>query len=319
MRLKIPRPSSKNKKEGIKALFLTQISLIMTVTLYLCLIKWGLIDRRYYSISVDAMLVILLLLSGLTGAGSVYLFNEIENLLEKEKEHEIQKLQIAQMQESNELLRIQKHDFSNNLQVLWGLLSLGDIERTKEYLDKYSSRLNIDEEELARLSEISCTYLYTLLLNKAYKCKNRGIEINHYIQPSISLEEFNPIDIVGILGNLMDNAIYEVEKLEAGCGSITVDICSDEKEYIFRVNNKGTVIPEETMARIFEKGFTTKGGEGEGFGLYNVKGIVKKYDGEIYVKSDARMGTSFNVHLPRERVEKGTLLKKIMGETQIFY
>ncbi|MFW5647522.1 MAG: sensor histidine kinase [Candidatus Alkaliphilus sp. MAG34] len=319
MKSRIPKFSQGNKKEGIKALFLTQIFLIMTVTLYLCLIKWGLIDKRYYAISVDAMLVTLLLLSGLIGVGSICLFNEVENLLEKEKEHEVQKFQIMQMQESNDLLRSQKHDFSNNLQVLWGLLSLGNMEKAKEYLDKYSGRLNIDEKELIKLSRISCTHLHTLLLNKAYKCKNRGIEINYYIQPSISLEEFNPIDIVGILGNLMDNAIYEVEKLGAGHGSITVDIYCNEKEYVFRVNNKGTVIPEETMAKIFEKGFTTKGDEGEGFGLYNVKGIVKKYSGKIYVKSDVCMGTSFSVHLPRERAGKNTFLKKVMNGIQMFY
>ncbi|HZK57446.1 MAG TPA: ATP-binding protein [Clostridia bacterium] len=318
MKSNVPKFDSRNKKEGIKALFLTQIFLIMTVTLYLCMIKWGLIDERYYSISVDAMLATLLLLSGLIGVGSICLFNEVENLLEKEKEYEIQKFQIMQMQESNDLLRAQKHDFSNNLQVLWGLLSLGNMEKAKEYLDKYSGRLNIDEKELIQLSGISCTHLHTLLLNKAYKCKNKGIEINYCIQPSVSLEEFNPVDIVGILGNLMDNAIYEVEKLGAGYGSVAVDICCDEKEYVFRINNKGTVIPEETIARIFEKGFTTKGDEGEGFGLYNVKGIVKKYDGKIHIKSDACTGTSFSVYLPKERAGKHTLLTKVMGEIRFF-
>lgn len=304
MKSRIPKFSPKNRKEGIKVLFLAQIFFIMTVTLYLCSIKWEIIDERYYSISVDAMFVILLLLSGLIGVGSGFLFNEMENLLEKEKECEIQKFQIMQMKESNDLLRSQKHEFSNNLQVLWGMLSLGDIEEAKEYLDKYSSTLKIDEKELMKLGRLSCTYLYTLLLNKAYKCKNMGIKTYYHIQPYISLEEFNPIDLVCILGNLLDNAIYEVEKLEAGDGSIIVDMYCDEKKCSFQINNKGTVIPEEIRDKIFKKGFTTKGSEGSGFGLYNVKEAVKKYNGEIYVKSDSCVGTSFIVKMPRTNMPR---------------
>ena len=304
MKPKAPGFNLKNKRESIKVLFLIQVLLIILTIVYLSLIKWNLIDEQYNSISMNTGLIILLLSSGLVGIGSIYIFNEIEDLIEKEKECEIQKFQIMQMKESNDLLRSQKHEFSNNLQVLWGMLSLGDIEEAKEYLDKYSSTLKIDEKELMKLGRLSCTYLYTLLLNKAYKCKNMGIKIYYHIQPYVSLEEFNPIDLVCILGNLLDNAIYEVEKLEAGDGSIIVDMYCDEKKCSFQINNKGTVIPEEIRDKIFKKGFTTKGSEGSGFGLYNVKEAVKKYNGEIYVKSDSCVGTSFIVKMPRTNMPR---------------
>ena len=310
MKPKIPKFYSENKKEGIKTLFLAQISLIMTVTLYLCLIKWGMIDERYYSISVDAMLTVLLLLSGLTGVAFLCLFNEIENLIEKEKEYKMQTFEIMQMQASNNLLKSQKHEFSNNLQVLWGLLSLGKIEKAKEYLGEYSNKLNIDEKELMKLSKLPCTYLYTLLLNKAYRCKEIGVKISYYIQPFISIEEFDAIDIVSILGNLLDNAMYEAKKLEAGKGSIIIDMHCDEKKCTFQVNNRDTVIPEEIRDKIFKKGFTTKGNEGSGFSLYNVREIVKKYNGEIYVKSDDYMGTSFIVNIPKKISKKNASLKE---------
>lgn len=289
----------KNKKESIKALFLVQTFLVIAVMIYLCLIKWGLIDEQYHPITMNTVLTVLLILSGLVSIGSICLFNEIVKLIEKEKEHEIQKFKIMQMQEANDLLRSQKHDFSNNLQVLWGMLSLGNIEKAKEYLDKYSNTIKIDEKELIKLNNISCIYLHTLLLNKAYKCKDMGIEIYHYVQPSISLEEFNPIDMVGILGNLLDNAIYEAKKLEAKNRFIIVDIYCNEKNCFFQVTNKGTVIPEEIRNKIFKKGFTTKGNGGSGFGLYNVNKLVKKHNGEIRVKSDALIGTSFIINMPR--------------------
>ena len=192
-----------------------------------------------------AALVLLFILNWSIGVAFICLFTEIEDLVEKEKEYEIQKIQIKQMQESNDLLKSQKHEFSNNLQVLWGMLSLGDIEKAKEYLGKYSTTFKIDENKLTKLNKLSCTHLYTLLLNKAYKCKNIGVKIHYYIQPYIPLEDFNPIDIVCILGNLLDNAIYEVEKLETGDGWVIVDMYCDDEKCSFHVTNKGTVIPEK--------------------------------------------------------------------------
>ena len=310
MKLKAPKFSFKNKRKNIRALFLAQTFLATAIAFYMLLVMWGFVNTQYHALNSDVVLIVLFLLSGLIGINSIYLFSEIENLIEKEKEYKMQTFEIMQMQAANNLLKSQKHEFSNNLQVLWGLLSLGKIEKAKEYLGKYSNKLNIDEKELMKLSRLPCTYLYTLLLNKAYRCQEMGVKINYYIQPFIPLEEFDAIDIVSILGNLLDNAMYEAERLGAGEGSIVVDMHCDERKCTFQVNNRGTVIPEEIRDKIFKKGFTTKGSGGSGFGLYNVKEIVKKYNGEIYVKSDEHIGTSFVVNIPKKASKKNALLKE---------
>ncbi len=301
MKFKILRLNLKNKKEAVKLLFLTQTFLIVASMVYLGVIKWDIIGGQWQSINMDAILMVLIILGGLVSIGSIYLFQEIVKLIEKEKQHEVQKFEIIQMQEANDLLKSQKHDFSNNLQVLWGLLSLGNIEKAKEYLGKYSNMLKIDEEGLTNLNNLSCEYLYTLFLNKAYKCKDMGIEIYYNIHDYISLEGFNPIDVVRVLGNLLDNAIYEAKNLDTEPGTVIVDIYYDEENYVFQVTNSSIIIPKEVREKIFKKGFTTKGSEGSGFGLYNVKNLVKKYNGEIHVKCDDSSGTSFIISLPKIR------------------
>lgn len=301
MKSKLARLNLKNKKEVVKLLLLIQTFLIIAVIVYLGIIKWDMIEEQYRFITMDTVLMVLIILSGLVSIASIYLFHEIVKLIEKEKEHEIQKFEIKQMQEANDLLKSQKHDFSNNLQVLWGLLSLGNMEKAKEYLEKYSHMLKINEEELAKLSNLSCEYLYTLLLNKAYKCKDMEIEIYYNIKPSISLEGFNPIDIVRILGNLLDNAIYEAKNLDTQENSIILDMYCDEENNIFQITNSNICIPKKVRDEIFKKGFTTKGSQGSGFGLYNVKNLVKKYNGQINVKSDHCTGTSFIISLPKRQ------------------
>jgi len=203
-----------NKQYNIKLLFLLQIFVVMAAMMYFSISKLSIIDEKYHLISGDTVLICLVILSGLVGMGSIFLFNELVKLIDKEKEYELKKVEIMQMEESNSLLRSQKHDFSNNLQVIWGMLSLGKLDKAKDYLEKYTDTLRIDEEELEEISQIKNIYVHTLFLNKCYKCKDMGIDIHYSIDPSISLDKFNPIDLIRIFGNLIDNAIYAVKGLE---------------------------------------------------------------------------------------------------------
>lgn len=288
-----------DKKENIKLLFLVQVLVILAAMTYLSTTQMGIIDEDYHNISGDKVFMTLLILSGFVGIASFYLFHEIVKLIEKEKEYDIQHFELIQMQETNDLLRSQKHDFSNNLQVVWGLLSIGDSEKAKGYISKYSDTLKLKEDEIAELSNISCTYLYTLFLNKSHKCNDMGVELSYAIEPDISLEDINPIDLVRVFGNLLDNAIYAVQGLDEENRYIAVDMYKEEDNYIFEVANKGPEIPLNMRNKIFEKGFTTKGDNGSGMGLYNVKQIISKYNAIISVENSEEIKTIFRIKQPK--------------------
>lgn len=104
-----------------------------------------------------------------------------------------------------------------------------------------------------------------------------------------------PEEIQQVVFNIIRNAIQAV----AGAGLIEIHAMHEAGRVTVRIRDSGPGIPAEHLKRIFDPFFTTKGpDEGEGLGLYIVRQIVARYQGEIEVVNAADGGARFVIRFP---------------------
>ncbi|EAZ86127.1 GHKL domain-containing protein [Lysinibacillus sp. FSL M8-0216] len=188
-----------------------------------------------------------------------------------------------------------RHDFTNHIQVLHGLLQLEKTDQAKQYLASLSKevqaikslKLNIDHPGLS-----------ILLQTKKLTAQNHNIDMDF----TISQGDFNKIkttDLIKILSNLIDNAIDAANELPEGQRKIMICCQADEGQYEFKITNTGPNIVDANQ--IFKQGFSTKkheNGKIRGQGLFIVKEIVHKYHGDISIESSKHLETTAIVHIP---------------------
>ncbi|HAF29241.1 MAG TPA: histidine kinase [Bacteroidales bacterium] len=104
-----------------------------------------------------------------------------------------------------------------------------------------------------------------------------------------------------VLTNLIKNAIDAMPK----GGNIKITLEDKNDDVIFCVKDSGIGIDNESLEKIFEPFYTTKGiGKGTGLGLATAYGIVKMHKGKISVFSNNEpekepTGTEFKISIPR--------------------
>ncbi|MGM0509583.1 MAG: ATP-binding protein [Thermoplasmatota archaeon] len=206
------------------------------------------------------------------------------------------------------LLTLLRHDLKNKTQIVRGYLQLlldTDLsDENKDMIEK-TLKASIEGQEL---------------LDKVGKLKDIGRQRDRG-EENIKTHVMKVIDKVGgrldengftletenldrtvkagpLLEELFTNLI--MNSMEHSSGS-TVWVSTEEEEDKIKtiIEDDGTGIPEETKSKLFEKGFRGGNSSGLGIGLYLVKKIVEKYDGDIDVKDSDHGGARFEITLEK--------------------
>ncbi len=262
-------------------------------------------------------------------AGAVANYVAISRDITQEREIEKHLRQQSKMNAIGELAGGVSHDFNNILTAILGYVALcmnSVDEESKVYgylkeIVKAGDRatklvrqiLTFSRQEEQAFHSIELQPIIEDSLSMVQTTMKRNISLEKDIDSSCGSVHGDSTQLQQVMVNLCTNAAHALGKEDAGTLSVSLkqieilDGKADERLVDLNpgfyacvsVADTGCGMPPEVMERVFEPYFTTKKkGEGTGFGLSIVHGIVRKHRGLITVASEEGKGTTFTVYLP---------------------
>lgn len=193
-----------------------------------------------------------------------------------------------------------RHDYSNHIQVLHGLLKLGLMDKANDYIAMLTKEVHLIQSINLNVSNPG---LSVLLQTKKLAAQNHNIDIQFDVIDN-KYKKIASTDLIKILSNLIDNAIDATIELPEQQRKMSITCKADAKTYIFEVCNTGHPIHDKVKEQIFKRGFSTKKaqkGKIRGQGLFIVKEVVNRYGGEISIQSN-KYETIARVKIPIKQI-----------------
>ena len=201
---------------------------------------------------------------------------------------------LTELENLNNSLRVQRHDFMNHLQVVYGLVELDEYQEVKKYIEDVYS----DIQNVSRILKTGNPAVNALLQAKILDCERLGIKVDLEVRSRMDNLVIPSWEFCRVLGNIIDNAKDSLGN-KTGPAEIKIKLYEDLKSYRFTVSDNGPEIPSHIRKRIFEAGFSTKEGSHHGMGLFISKKILNEHSGDIWVSSDENL-TAFEGRIPRK-------------------
>lgn len=294
---------------------------------------WG--DFITYSEEIQNISIIMVLL------GAVISTTGLVSLLRYQKKNYEESLK--GLENLNLKLREQRHDYLNQMQIVNGLLELGEFESARDYLQPVFK----DIMKVSRALKTSQPAVNALLQAKMEEAERQGIDFYLEVGAQLHGLSVEPWELCKILANLIDNAVTALsipkesgkrqseeakaqedrkrtvadKGQDAETGERTVQdgerwirlgIGENQDEHLFLIRNNGPEIPKAQQKLIFGVGYTTKKEEGHGMGLAIVSSILKEVGGRIRVNSSPEE-TSFAVAIPKAGKRMSVYSRKMTG------
>lgn len=287
------------EKEG--SLFSNLILQVGVLGLFIFNINFGVFDIKnikMYNIIIFIIYFLFLLIAFKD-------LREKERIININNNYKVQEFQIKNMEEIINIIRKEKHDFANHINVIRGLCLLNKpntVERINDYVIKISDTIHSS----FRYLDTGNDYLDGLLSIKNNYAMKNNINFKVIIDEPFSSIKIREDELISIISNLVDNAFEAFQsKSDSEDKEISITTFRKDKNFCIEVADNGDVISESIKRKIFHKGFSTKTKESNdhGFGLYITKQLVEQNNGTIFLESVPER-TKFLVEFELEEINR---------------
>lgn len=186
-------------------------------------------------------------------------------------------------------VRYVRHDITNIFSAAYGYIAHDDFDGWKKYFSSEIAPLHNHILEHTKIfNQIRNIYLPEvkgLLAIKFLFAVECNIVIKVEIPDKIEDLSIRAIDLVRLIGILLDNAIHECRKNN---GMIMRFVMYKQNRHVKLLVSNQFYGDAPNLYRIYEKNYSTKG-EGRGIGLFDMQKILERCDNillQTYIKSD---------------------------------
>lgn len=243
--------------------------------------------------------ILTLLIWILTTINGVIDFMEREKIVKTNCQFKLQEANIENMKEIISILRKNHHDIANHLNTIVAIARIKEGDTTKK-IEEYVSNLTYDLKQSYKSYNTGNEYINGLLAVKYAHAFEMGIRLEVDFEAKLNLIDVDDKALISIVSNIIDNAMQALENQHDRTDRfISVSGYMESEKYILSICNNGPAIPEKSLGKIFESGYSTKNKKNKdhGFGLYIVKQYVTRHSGEITV-SGMEGETEFLIRFP---------------------
>lgn len=200
--------------------------------------------------------------------------------------NEMQKENIQQLIDFNEMIAKERHEYKNHLNTIYGLCTLNKLDtndRIKQYINNYannSSTKNI-------FIDSGNDFVDAIINVKYNNALRKGIELRVDFGEPLVAADIQEDVAVTIISNIIDNAFEAMSNYERENKYVLLKTYIHEAKYFLSISNNGPAILEPEKTRIFNAGFSTKDNPSKtrGFGLSIVKNEIARCNGDIRITS----------------------------------
>ncbi|MFQ6394360.1 ATP-binding protein [Nocardia sp. KC 131] len=196
--------------------------------------------------------------------------------------------QLDAVQSMSTVLRAQRHEFSNKMHLLSGLLHGGRTEEASHVIDELIGAGPLGAATPG-IDAIHDAYLQAFLAAKAAHSRESGVELvlgpNTWVAGSLA----DPVDVTTVLGNLLDNAIDAARISDNPIKQVEVELVQEDSTLHIVVADSGDGIATGMLDTLFTEGTSTREDRGvpggRGVGLALIRQIARAHGGEVRLAS----------------------------------